>query len=34
MSNPAAIPVPRRDTAAWKLQVWIAFGQRDAVATD
>jgi len=26
MSQPTPIPVPRRDTAAWKLQVWISFG--------
>jgi hypothetical protein len=26
MSDPAPVPVPRRDSAAWKLQVWISFG--------
>jgi len=26
MSSTIPIPVPRRDTAAWKLQVWISFG--------
>ena len=26
MSHPHPIPVPRRDTAAWRLQVWISFG--------
>ncbi|HYJ97124.1 MAG TPA: YiaA/YiaB family inner membrane protein [Burkholderiaceae bacterium] len=26
MSHPTPIPVPRRDTAAWKLQVWLSFG--------
>jgi hypothetical protein len=26
MTPSAALTVPRRDTAAWKLQVWISFG--------
>jgi hypothetical protein len=26
MSHSTPIPVPRRDTAAWKLQVWLSFG--------
>jgi hypothetical protein len=26
MSSTAPIAVPRRDTSAWKLQVWISFG--------
>jgi hypothetical protein len=26
MPNPAPISLPRRDSAAWKAQVWISFG--------